>query len=118
MNTKEAIEFIKKHNRPVHFYTWERKGFKEIIELLKRGEKYKEMWKELRLSNKYSEAYELQPPITMMELEQKYFPKPKEINWKDRFDELEEEFKEREAELIKEIEYWKFRNFSGRNHDV
>jgi len=90
----------------------------KVFKALEEGEKYKQMWEELRLSNKYSEAYELQPPITMIELEQKYFPKPKKINWKDRFDELEEEFEEREAELIKEIEYWKFKNFGGRNRDV
>ena len=32
----------------------------------------------------------------------------KKIDWKDRFYELEEEFEEREKELIQKIEYWKF----------
>jgi len=47
MNTREAIEFIKKHNKKEFFYTWERENFKEIIELLKRGEKYEQEWEKI-----------------------------------------------------------------------
>ena len=44
----------------------------------------------------------------IIDIKQKYFPEPKEIDWKDKFYELEEEFEERERELIHEIEHWKF----------
>jgi len=34
--------------------------------------------------------------------------KKEEIDWEDKFYELEEEFEEREKALIQEIEHWKF----------
>jgi hypothetical protein len=83
-----------------------------IEEALLRGERYEEMWGDIeRLFSAHAES-------NLKHIKQKYFPKPKEINWKERFNELEEEFEEREAELIKEIEYWKFRNYSGREHKI
>ena len=41
MNAKEAIEFVKEHNKKKYFYTWERRGFKDVIYLLQQGEKNK-----------------------------------------------------------------------------
>lgn len=89
MNTKKAIEFIKKHNKPIYFYTWERKEFKEIIKLLQRGEKYEEMcdelidvgkntwamWEEFRA---YIKGKSDALTNKMYLLEQKYFPKEKQ----------------------------------------
>ena len=96
----------------------------EIEEALLRGEKYEEMWKTFKNNYYYylvgiknqQENWTIGNFINITE--DKYFPKPKEINWKEKFDELEEEFEEREAELIKEIEYQRFRNYSGREHKL
>jgi len=92
METKEAIKWI--------FDIWhewenvygvdeeqvlkEGKKMDEVIELLQRGGKYEAMWGELRLSKKYSEAFEFRPPITMKELEEKYFPKDEADNDKTK----------------------------------
>ena len=46
--------------------------------------------------------------LVIKEIKKKYFPEPHEINWKDRFDELEEEFEESERELKTEIEHWRY----------
>ena len=84
MKTEEAIEFVKKHNKKEFFYTWERKSFKDIIALLKRGEKFKkmcnelidvgkntwQMWMELKLSTD-----NIPLKKRMNNLERKYFPK-------------------------------------------
>ena len=65
MNTKEAIDFVKKHNTKEHFYTWERKGFKEIITLLMRGSAFEKMFREVE--NMYGSSL-------TWDIEQKYFP--------------------------------------------
>lgn len=76
MKTKEAIVFVKKHNKKEHFYPWERRGFKDVIYLLQRGEKFEAMWGELLPKiGVFSEGHVLE---FIEELKQKYFPK--EVN--------------------------------------
>ncbi|MCK4446828.1 MAG: hypothetical protein KAW56_07080 [Candidatus Marinimicrobia bacterium] len=86
MKTKEAIEFIKKHNKPKHFYTWERKKFKDIIELLQRGEKFEAIEKEIEYNLDWHrpecpfttpDTELIDEILQMIEgIKQKYFPKP------------------------------------------
>ena len=78
--------------------TWE-----SNLKRLKELKKYKEMWEGFKIfQGKYvTEAI-------LGEWEQRYFPKPKEINYKDKFNELEEEFIQREREFEIEIEHWKY----------
>lgn len=79
MNTKKAIELIEH----VSWNAFGNYGYdnnrEEMIELLKRGEKYKEMWKKLR------DIYLPDPKVDegllkriMDGIERKYFPKPNE----------------------------------------
>ena len=83
MDTKEAIDFVKKHNKKEFFYTWERKSFKDIISLLSQGEKYKQMWEELYteygmcpIRKNDEEGYMSNILYKFLEdLQQKYFPK-------------------------------------------
>ncbi|TET08097.1 MAG: hypothetical protein E3J83_04275 [Candidatus Atribacteria bacterium] len=79
MNTKKAIELMVieqggcSTNRMKEYYS-------EVIDLLKRGEKFEQMWRELTdcaygyrdISNNYTHLVDL-----MERLKQKYFPKPK-----------------------------------------
>lgn len=117
MNKQQAIEYLARR-------LCNTKELRNIFDKLKRGEKFEAMWKTFKANYYYYlvGVKKQQGNWTIGNFinitEDKYFPKPKEINWEDRFDELEEEFEEREAELIKEIEYWKFRNYSGREHKV
>lgn len=47
MNTKEAIEFLLKEFIEGNLDPRKRKGLEEIISVLQRGERYREMWGEL-----------------------------------------------------------------------
>lgn len=77
MNTKELIKFcvIELGEHPTEYYD---KYFNQIINLLKRGEKFEEMWEEITVcaykyrdvSNNYTHLVDL-----MEEIKQKYFPK-------------------------------------------
>ena len=82
MNTKEAIEFI--DNIPSLGLIFDpkplKKRKKQLIDLLKRGEKYEEMWEECkkdisRASVENWEVYTERFILEMKKLEQKYFPK-------------------------------------------
>jgi len=103
MNTKEAIEFTRSFKDIVTSIDMENDDEKAIeqynnkidnvIELLKRGEKFEAMWEEF--SKKYGNyyyAYDVRGDVCrkheyietfLNKLEQKYFPKPKEevIKW-------------------------------------
>ena len=92
MNTQEAIEFINmvvdgiekiafcpttKIMEPI------KKDAKKVVSLLQQGEKYRQMWGELYF--KYGEVFlnDYRSPEILLEermedIEQKYFPKPKE----------------------------------------
>ena len=91
MNTEEAIGLVERYKYA------ENSKIDEIIRLLKRGEKYEEIWEELVGVVRSGEVYTLLPvdivnrgiPITVIvkafeNIEQKYFPKDKKIigrNW-------------------------------------
>ena len=88
MNTEEAIEFLEieygniNPDYPLSAKTWKekKKRYDEIINLLKRGEKYEEMWEECkkdisRASVENWEVYTERFILEMKKLEQKYFPK-------------------------------------------
>jgi len=90
---------------------------KEEVKQMKKLKKYKEMWEELEsfeaydaveIPNEYLSVQGGAMKFIMKLIKQKYFPKPKKINYKDRFNELEEEFIQRERELEIEIEHWKY----------
>ena len=95
MNTKEAIEFMKSFIEvitSIDIRNGDKKSIEiyndkinRIIDLLKRGEKYEAMWKELKykfeILHKDIETGEeyytgVINKIDIKELEQKYFPKP------------------------------------------
>ena len=82
-NTEKSIEFLNDCQDDYEELQEEgnNKGILEVIRLLQRGEKYEAMRGEHREG----------------------------IDWKDKFYELEEEFEEKEKELVQQIEYWKFR---------
>jgi len=69
MNTEEAIAYLKSTRMEDYGY---RNEYDEIIELLKRGEKYEQMWEELYKNPEY-----LTTKAEMYNIKQKYFPKPK-----------------------------------------
>jgi len=94
MSQEEFLLALHKEGLLINGTTW-LENFKRLQEL----KKYKEMWEEVKKGAVYK---------YLDEYEQKYFPEPHVINWKDRFDELEEEFEESERELKTEIEYWKY----------
>jgi len=86
MNTKEAIEFCESRKRlcdiekngsymPNPFAENNRAQFTKVIALLKCGEKYEMMWKEL-LVNEFT--FEL--AAMMLPIEEKYFPKEVKTN--------------------------------------
>lgn len=75
---KEAIEFLE-HNYGVNF-NW-RGNFRYIVELLKRGEKFEQMWGEVknqRFEDMWVDVKNRYGLLTIAEIEQKYFPKPKQ----------------------------------------
>lgn len=88
MNTKEAIEITKsfKSGLNIKHFKDEVNYFDSIIELLQRGEKYKNMWGEIKEELKVRKNFKIPEKylavqggtvIYLMEiLEQKYFPKP------------------------------------------
>ena len=63
MNTKKAIEFLDN-------YAIDQDRNKEVIELLRRGEAYRQMWKEL-----YEISSEFNFFPLMDRIKQKHFPK-------------------------------------------
>lgn len=89
MNTKEAIEFMKSFIEvitSIDIRNGDKKSIEiyndkinRIIDLLKRGEKYEEMWEECkkdisRASVENWEVYTERFILEMKKLEQKYFP--------------------------------------------
>lgn len=127
MNTEKAIELLYTHIKTIG-HTISNKELQEIIELLYYNGKFEEMWKEL--GKKYGNYWNVCDDIEagylctiMSNLEQKYFPKPKDckhatLGYAVAMHDYEEQTEERERELIQEIEYWKFRNYSGREHKI
>jgi len=127
MNTKGAIEFLEltRENFDV-IPTWKKsskiyEGISKVIELLQRGEKSKQIVEDIkqyiidRQTIEEDFATNGKEIIDLIDwLKRKYLPEPKEIkiDWEDKFYELEEEFKENEKELKREIEYWKFRYYN------
>jgi len=120
MNRDEFLKELTKEGLLIYGTTWE-----SNLKRLKEIKKYKQMWEEFeKFHREHPYDYRVLSSNdvykALQNIEQKYFPEPikKIINWEDRFNELEEEFEEREKELIEEIEYWKSRNYSGRNHGI
>ena len=86
METKEAIKYLRKlkqlikKGEPIIYYDFAMTQdlLPEVIELLKRGEKYEAMWREISTMYKIN-CYGLgsvNPLEIIISLEQKYFPKP------------------------------------------
>ena len=87
MNTEEAIKWLKSRTLNIKFlkgaavkwFTKNNKSVDEIIDLLKQGEKYEQIWGELvnrsfDLDSEQWDEMEVVRDITF-NLEQKYFPK-------------------------------------------
>jgi len=73
MNTKEAINILGEKRRNINFDIVPKyENADKIIELLQRGKKFEQMWRELKL-------YGIEKLIIerVKYLEQKYFPKTK-----------------------------------------
>jgi len=84
MKTKEAIKIIKKDNKIRMFCnamdSRDKGKYDEIFSLLKRGEKYEEIWRELfkdieEREQKCEVACDIVYVSWLKILEQKYFPK-------------------------------------------
>jgi len=76
MKTKEAIKFMQKEIEYVTYPAFKcHKEKREVIEVLKRGEKFEKMWRELENKDL---TYNNDSPVVndeMYYIEQKYFPK-------------------------------------------
>ena len=74
---QEAIEFLE-HMINKKDSEWEIRVYGELLEVLKRGEKYEKMWEELENEGKnYSYSYIATTKWLMDNIKQKYFPKGK-----------------------------------------
>ena len=124
MNTKKCIKWLKCARKAAELNEGR---VDAVIKKLKEGEVYREMWGEFIHGLAHINTGSYQNPCDkkktdlecvnkiVKNIRQKYFPKPEEtINWKDKFDELEEEFEEREREFIQEIEHWKSKYYNRR----
>ena len=88
MNTKEAIDWIEDCKDQNLSEEYDNKKMNEIVKLLKRGEKYRELWEEFKRKYKYYPMAKINKDgllecttdnmlveYNMDEFEQKYFPK-------------------------------------------